>query len=363
VTRRILLITNVPLNDENSRGANFASRAKLLEDEGWETVEGLISPPYLRNFLPSLVRCLRIACGEDIDVVTSVNNPFHLHLVGFLITLLTGLPWVAEIRDPIVHNPSRDPNTVTTKLAKIVEWLVATYADLIVWGDGIQMEEDYFERTYDIKPERVWKLPYKGYQHDQFASADTASFDDFTVTYAGSFYEDWIEPYTVFKGIKHHVNTHDRDLTVQFYGDWKPEYDEAVTKAGINDIVEHREFVPKSELLPILKGSDALLYIGGTDPENRLNIPSKVYDYIGAKQPVLAVVDPSFRVAELVRKENIGVVAPYENHKAIADALTTLRTEDIFDPDENLYDRFDRQRKIEVLARAYANASEGSVKE
>lgn len=368
MTRRVLLVSNVPLDGRTGRGANFAARTEMLADEGWETVVGLVEPPYLRSFLPALVRCVRLARRSDVDVVTSVSNPFHLQLVGLVAALLAGKPWVAEFRDPMVENPDRDPSAPTTYLARVVEWLVVYHADLVVWGDGIQMPEDYFETTYNVDPDRIRKLPYKGFRPSVFEAAETATFDKFTITYAGSFYDDWIEPYTVFRALATYVDAHadaddpaDVDLRMQFYGDWRAEYDEAIEGAGVGPLVEHHEFVPKSELLPVLKGSDALLYLGGDKPANQLNVPSKVYDYIGAKRPMLAVLGEDFRVADLVREGGLGIVAPYDDPAAIADAIATLREDDPFDPDPSVYDRFDRRRKVEALAAAYDDARAGRV--
>jgi len=253
----------------------------------------------------------------------------------------------------MVDNPDRNPEAVTTKLAAIVEWLVAQRADRIVWGDGIQMQEGYFGEKYELAPDRVQKLPYKGFKRERFASAETVTYDRFTITYAGSFYDGWIEPYTFLSGLEQYVEEHGQDIRMQFYGDWRPEYDETVADRGLSKVVSHHEFVPKDKIVPVLKGSNALLHIGGDDPDNRLNVPSKVYDYIGAQSPILAVVDPSFRVSKIIKEEQLGVVAAYNNPEAIADAIDQVRQGEGFDPDESVYDRFDRRRKIDALATVY----------
>jgi len=272
--------------------------------------------------------------------------------------LLTGRPWVAEFRDPMVENPDRTPADMSTKAAAVVEWITAHQADQIVWGDGIQMEEDYFTEKYSRDPETVQKLPFKGFRREQFEAAETVDYDQFTLTYAGSFYDGWIEPRSLFAGIEKYCDTYGDEIQVQFYGDWRPEYGEIVAERGLSEVVSHHDFVPKDEIIPILRGSDAVIHIGGDDPENRLNVPSKVYDYIGARTPILAIVDPSFRVADLVRDERLGVTAPYDDPEAIADAIDRLRRGDGFDPDGSVYERFDRWRKIEALAAVYEVVSE-----
>lgn len=105
-----------------------------------------------------------------------------------------------------------------------------------------------------------------------------------------------------------------------------------------------------------MKGSGALLYIGGSDPRNRRNLPSKLYDYIGAGRPILALVDLSFRVAKLISDNGFGVVADPDDPSAVAHAIEMIRSgEFVYDPEGVA--SFTRQRStnayIEALNGAY----------
>ena len=140
---------------------------------------------------------------------------------------------------------------------------------------------------------------------------------------------------------------------MQFYGDWNDEYQGAVEAAGLDDVVTHHEFVPPDEIVPVLKGSDLLLYVGGDDPANRLNVPSKIWDYVGSRTPILAVVDPSFRVAELIEEYGLGLVVDPEDAEGIAAAIAAVRSGEYrYDPDPAAFG-FTRETKFERLAELY----------
>lgn len=354
----VLLLSDTRLDDPSGRAADFTTRKELLADHGWDLLVGFVPEPYVRTFLSSVWRLFLLARREEVDVVNSVNNPFHLHLIGLLVARFAGVPWVAELRDPIAENPDRDPDAIRTRLARLVEWLVVHFADSVVWSDGIQMEEDYLERTYpSVDTGTFTELPFKGFRAEEFEASSTREYEAFTLTYAGSFYEGWIEPYSFLEGLERFVSDHGCEgLRVQFFGDWADDYDAAVEAAGLESIVEHHAFVPKSELIPALKGSDVLVYIGGADPRNRLNVPSKIHDYVGAGGPILAIVDPDFRVAEIVEEHDLGVVAPPDDPGAIADAIDRLRSTD-YRPDEDVYELFDRERKVEALVDVFERVS------
>ncbi|MFB6075233.1 MAG: glycosyltransferase [Haloarculaceae archaeon] len=347
---RVLLVSNVGPGDPGGRAEKLTSRADLMAERGVETVFGTVPEPYVRTFLPRILTLARRGRREDVDAVVSVSNPFHLQLVGYAVSRLVGVPWVVEFRDPMVASPDRDPDALLTKVAAAVERLAVTHSALVVWGDGSQIPDGYYVDRYDVDEKRVHKLPFHGYDPAAFEGVDPVEYDQFTVTYAGSFYDGWIEPYAFIEGLERFVDE-GRDLRVQFYGDWNEDYQRAVEDAGIEDIVETHEFVPHEEVVPVLKGSDAVLYVGGTDPQNRRNVPSKIWDYVGARTPILAVVDPAFRVADLIHQHDLGLVVDPRNPTEIADALERMyEGEYEYDPPQSTFERFTRDRKVEAYA-------------
>jgi glycosyltransferase involved in cell wall biosynthesis len=351
--RRVLLVSNRRPEDAGGRAEKVATRQRLLADHGWDVTVGYVTEPYVLTFPSSVWRCLRVAREADVDAVLSINNPFHLHLAGYLVARRLGVPWVAEFRDPILPRPDLESGSLLRYPAGAVERLAATRAERVLWYDGIQMPDDYFETTYpDVDPETFVKLPFMGYEKAKFYATEPERFDRFTITYAGSFYEGWIEPYGFLAGLGRYTDRErDPDLNAQFYGDWTDDYDAAATTAGVTDLVSTHEFVPHEEIVPILKGSDAVLYVGGDDPDNARNVPSKIFDYVGARTPILAIVDPDFRVASFIEDNGLGVIARPDDPEAIADAIEQLRTGAFeYNPDPEIFDRYTREASAERIA-------------
>lgn len=353
--RSVLLVSNRRPDDAGGRAEKVATRTRLLADHDWNVVVGHVSEPYVRQFLPSVWRCFRAGRTNEVDAVLSINNPFHLHLIGYLVSRLLRVPWIAEFRDPILPRPDLEEGSPLRYPAGFVEKLAATRADRVLWYDGIQMADDYFESTYpDVPADRFRQLPFMGYEKAKFDSAGSQTFDQFTITYAGSFYEGWIEPYSFLQGLARYAErAGPLDLTAQFYGDWNDEYDEAATDAGVSRYIETHEFVPHEEIVPVLKGSDVVLYVGGDDPDNARNVPSKIFDYVGARTPILAIVDPDFRVARFIRDNGLGLVAPPDDPSAIADAIERLYSDTFeHDPDPEIFERYTREASADRIARA-----------
>jgi len=347
--RTVLLVSNRRLDENSGRAAKFQTRAERLAERGWDLTVGYVVPSVTGTPL-GLVRCLRLAGAAD--VINSVSNPPHLQIVGGIVARLTDTPWIAEFRDPLVENPDVAPESAAMRIRRRLERYILTNADAVVWYDGIQIPDDYFEREYpDVPTDRVRKLPPIGFDAETFASVDPTPRKSFTVTYAGSFYEGWIEPYTFLRGLGEYVSTHGRnaDVRADFYGDWDDAYERAAADAGATEALETHSFVPHEEIVGVLRGSDALLYVGGDDPRNEHNLPSKLYDYIGAQVPIIAIVDPSFRVAEVITENGFGIVVEPGDTAGVRDAIERIRSGDFeYDPDDADVQRFTRSHSLDA---------------
>lgn len=353
-TRTVLLVSNRRLDENAGRAEKFATRAELLDEFGWELELAYVEPT-LRGALRGVERCL--SQSREADVINSVSNPPHLQAVGLVVAKLTNTPWLAEFRDPLVQNPDVDLESVAGRGRRVLECLILRHADHVVWYDGIQIPENYFQRTYPGVPETRYKmLPPIGFEQAAFEGAETRSFDPFTITYAGSFYHGWIEPYTFLDGLSAYAKEWpSSDVQALFFGDWDPEYDRVVDRRSLEAVVDPRPFVPHDQVVSVLKGSDALLYIGGDDPRNKRNLPTKLYDYLGARRPILAIVDPSFRVAELIRELGVGIVVEPGDAAGVCDALRRIQEgEFVYDPEEAV-GQFTRRRSTEAYVEILEN--------
>ena len=336
------------------RTEKFETRERLLADEEWNQLTQTFPTSPSLGMVTTFVTALRTIFRKDVDVVHSVSNPFHLHLIALVLSFVSRRPWIAEFRDPLVTNPDVDPESWQASARKLIESLVVRTADRVAWLNMIQLPEEYFEETYPSVPTERWvELPPVGYQKALFEGIQAKEFDEFTITYAGSFYEGWIEPYSFIDGVNRYVSRYGEDIQARFYGDWNEEYQAYVDDHGLDDVVKYEGRLPHEEIVPVLKGSDLLLYVGGVDRRNRRSISSKMWDYIGARSPVLAIADSAFRVHDFVDEYQIGISVTPENPDAIAEVIRSVQTGEFeYTPDENVFSDYTRAQNARVLAEA-----------
>jgi glycosyltransferase involved in cell wall biosynthesis len=268
----------------------------------------------------AIPKAISIARQEGIDVVLTTSPPGSVHLIGAAVKRATGAKWVADLRDSLALHAHRSSEGVGARAKQKaragIAHLVARQADAIVTA-----AEAITEETKGLSPRgRVVTIP-NGCDFDDFAGLAYTRGDRFRLTHAGSFFGKR-DPKPFLRAL---AASGLDDVTVRFLGDFRPgdrEFMESLGLAGRVELIEH---VPRRESLRLQRDSDALLLLipeaGG---RGRGILSGKVFEYLAAERPVLAVVPPDGAAAQLVRDTGAGVVAAPEDVDGIRDALVEL---------------------------------------
>jgi glycosyltransferase involved in cell wall biosynthesis len=270
----------------------------------------------------AIPKAISIARHEEIDVVLTTSPPGSVHLIGAAVKRATGAKWVADLRDSLAlhaHRTSEGVGARAKQKARAgIAHLVARQADAIVTAaEAITVE------TNGLSPRgRVVTIP-NGCDFDDFAGLDYARGERFRITHAGSFFGKR-DPRPFLRAL---AASGLEDVTVRFLGDFRPSDREFMESLGLGDRVELVAHVPRRESLRLQRESDALLLLipeaGG---RGRGVLSGKVFEYLAAERPVLAVVPPDGAAAELVRDTGAGLVAGSDDVDGIRDALVELHT-------------------------------------
>lgn len=112
------------------------------------------------------------------------------------------------------------------------------------------------------------------------------------------------------------------DITVELIGPADSDVSGAVAEAHRKGWVRHHGFVPNREALGLLRGALAGLALLHDEPNYSTSRPTKVMEYMAFGVPV--VTTPNAASAELVQHYHSGVVVPFTDPAAAADAVLTL---------------------------------------
>ena len=270
--------------------------------------------------LTAIPAAIRIARREGIDVVLTTSPPSSVHLVGAAVKRATGARWIADLRDSLVANPHRRAESVIVRVKEQgeaqVAKLVARQADAIVCAaDAIAEEARGFEPRG-----RVVTIA-NGSDFDDFAGLEHHPSDRFRITHTGSFFGKR-SPRPFLEAL---ARSGLDDVVARFVGDFRAADREWAEGLGLGDRLDLIPYVPRRRSLELQRDSEALLLlIPEAAGRGKGVLSGKVFEYLAAERPVLAVVPPDGAAAGLIRETGAGVVAAPEDVDAIAAALSEL---------------------------------------
>ena len=268
----------------------------------------------------AIPKAISIARSEGIDVVLTTSPPGSVHLIGAAVQKATGAKWVADLRDSIALHAHRSADGIGARAKQKaragIAHLVARQADAIVCAaESIAVE------TRGLNPRGKVVTIANGCDFDDFTGIAYTRGDRFRLTHAGSFFGKR-DPKPFLRAL---AESGLEEVTVRFVGDFRPGDREFMESLGLGDRVQLIDYVPRRESLRLQRDSDALLLLipeaGG---RGRGVLSGKVFEYLAAERPVLAVVPEDGAAAGLIRDTGAGVVAGPEDVPAIRDALVAL---------------------------------------
>lgn len=288
--------------------AKLAYRRVLLPDA---------SVTWLPTAVPAAVRLVK---RERIDAVVTTSPPVSMNLIGAAVKRLTGIAWVADLRDAILWNADRrfDRAAVQAKekaLERVVR-LVASKADAVVAVSETIAEE---VRRFDAAGE-VRVIP-NGCDFDDFAGLDYRASERFRITHAGSFFGKR-NPRPFLSAL---ASSGLEDVVARFAGGMRAADEEWAKGLGLGDRLELLPYVPHRRALELERDSEANLLLLPDAAGRGAVVPSgKIFEYLAAERPILAAVPPDGAAAKLVRETGAGIVVAPEDEKGIREALVGL---------------------------------------
>jgi len=287
--------------------AKLLSRRLLLPDENvsWNLTA-----------IPAAIRLVR---QEGIDVVITTSPPSSVHLVGAAVKRATGVRWVADLRDSLVAHPHRHAERLAVRVKEqgehAVARLVASQADAIV-----TVSEAIAGEIRARSPSGTVTTIANGADFDDFAGLAYQPAQRFRITHTGSFFGKR-DPRPFLTALERSG----LDVVARFVGDFRSSDREWAEQLGLGDRLELIPYAPRRRSLELQRDSEALLLLipeaGG---RGRGVLSGKVFEYLAAERPILALVPPDGAAAELIREARAGVVVAPEDVDAIAAALGAL---------------------------------------
>ncbi len=255
------------------------------------------------------------------DVIWVNADPWSGLLVGRILSKRTGIPWIVDMRDPwtVFHKRMLQRPKLTRKVIHHYERVFLETSCKVVFNT--RNAHNAYSEVYG--EELAGKFTYirNAFNENLFEKIDKSEDKKFVFGYFGSFRsfvssERVLEAFTLF--IRKNQLTPDK-VGLVINGSVDSQFWDDLDSSGISEFVSINEEVSLSETLSLLQSWDVLLMM--VSPEYKWMVPAKLYDYLIAQKPIIAISDNQ-EVNEIIKKTESGVPVSFESVEAIADVFT-----------------------------------------
>lgn len=286
-------------------------RSKLLS---W-----LFFPDNKVGWIPfALMKGLKLCRREKIDLIFSSSPPPSLHLTGYLLKLFTGIPWVADFRDPWTgYKLESYPTRVHLYLKKKMERLIMDKADKVITANPAITTD--FKRRFPHTKKIC--LIGQGYDEENFEAGPSVLPEIFTIGYLGTFSPD-CDPEPVFVALRNLIDqklvSEDKIKFIHVGLCMGMELDRLIEKYALKEVFEKKGYLPHRRALNQMQGVSIFLLV--TSDDSRI-FPAKIFEYLPWGRPILGVVPKESEVGRMISEMGLGMVVSTKDYSAIKEAL------------------------------------------
>jgi glycosyltransferase involved in cell wall biosynthesis len=292
---------------------------------------------------------------RNVEVLWSTYPIATAHKIGAAVARRTGLPWIADFRDPMAQE-GYPPAPRQWRSFKRVEESAAAHAARMVFVSPSALE--MYRQRYPQKPRDQFALLPNGF--------DESSFDGLTprprpprppmLLHSGIVYPEERDPTALFEALGRLSATgkiRPGDFTIRFRAAVHERLlSELASTHRVEPFIDIQPAIPYREALQEMLEADALMILQGASCNEQ--IPAKLYEYLRAGRPVLALADPIGDTGRTAKQLGLPFVTALESAQAIEQALpaflAALRNGSLPIADRHSVDRYSRRTITGQLA-------------
>ena len=273
--------------------------------------------------MPAFMHGLRLIRQKKVNLIFSTGGSWSAHLAGLWLKKRTGLPWIAEIHDPLVIR--KDPNDQgfnkpknrDAQFRQYLEKQICKYADLVWWfTDGAlhyaKVRNVNLNASNDARG--IVVIPGAEPPVNKSSASLHAYGNKLNLCHFGSLAKDRSLStilLAVFALIKKHPEAREA-IQIHAYGAPLDELSkQAIESFSCQDLflahgrleMDHKTSKSGRErVIEKMQIADVLILLHGDDEWCAEYIPSKYYEYLWTGRPIWAITHRNVQLDEMIQE-------------------------------------------------------------
>ena len=252
---------------------------------------------------------------HPVDAIVTTGPPQSMHLIGLKLSEATGIPWVADFRDPwtkMFYFKHLGLCSWAEKKHHELERRVLDGATRVVAVSPLVKED--FEKMTGTPVELITN----GFDESDFGE-EIVPDGFFNITHTGLFAADG-NPETLWKVLadKCAEDSSFRDaLRLRLVGKTDSAITESIRQAGLGDNLVDLGYRDHRTAVREQKNASLLILPLRKEPEYRAVLPGKLFEYLASRRPILGIGQTDGAMARIIGNTGSGVVYDWDQESKI----------------------------------------------
>ena len=227
-----------------------------------------------------------IISDYSINAIISSMRPITPHIIAHELIKKKKIPWIADFRDLWTQNHFYRYSRIREFFDRRLELKTVSSANALT-----TVSYPLSEKLQELhKNKRVYTIT-NGYDPDQLNPGVPLS-KKFSITYTGRLYRGNQDPEPFFRTLKVLINEKMIDpsvIEIHFFGDYDGWLINDIKKFHLENIIQLHGQISREESIQKQRESQVLLLFTWNDPGEKGVYTGKVFDYLAARRPILAI--------------------------------------------------------------------------
>ena len=307
----------VEVNPVNAQNKSFLQKAAM-----WVRGNFFRPDPRCMWIRPSVRFLTKYLEEHPVDLIVSTGPPQSMHIIGMKLARKTGLPWIADFRDPwtrIFYFKHLSMTRATENWHKRMEKKVLDNATAIVAVSPLVQQE------FQAMTQTPVELITNGFDECDFTSAGCCNAaggpdKDFVITHTGLFAADG-NPTVLWDVLAEKCRndeTFSKLLKIKLIGKTDEQIIKTIEDAGLKDRLIDMGYQPHHIAVEEQSKASLLILPLRKEPEYKAVLPGKLFEYLASWRPVLGIGQPDGAMSMILNTTKTGVVLDWNDRKSTA---------------------------------------------